>query len=227
MKKVLALLLVLLMSMSVLVGCFGDNKKELTKEELIGTWEMSVSMDNLLSASMENDDNSEETQQQKKIYEEMLGGIEMKFEVTFESDNKYNVKMTGADASALKDKMIENMISYLSKGGIVDIFAMQGKDMTMAEIIAEVAKEGMSMDEFYDSIAEGLSSGIDVTKLADAVLKEGGEYELTADTLSFGEINEEGVEEEFSYTYDGTTITLGEKVDGEAHPFEGAILTKK
>ena len=226
MKKILALLLVMLMSMSVFVGCFGG--KELTKEDLIGTWEMAVSLDNLVDSGIESaTDDSEESQAKAALYKEMLDGIEMKFEVTFESDDTYSVKMTGADASALKDKMIENTIKYLSEGGIVDVFAMQGKNMSMTEIVAEVAKEGLSMDEFYDTIAESMSSGIDVSKLADAVLKEGGDYELASDTLSFGEINEEGVEEKFSYTYDGTTITLGEKVDGESHPFTGAVLTKK
>ena len=277
MKRIIALLLVLLMAASVLAAC-GDDKtkkyetnksstsdeasktsnsqndkvtenatqavienatqsenkvptttaKELTQAELLGTWNMEVSMAQVIDYMLDNQyANAEQFQQLRPLYDAMCKDIYVTCFITFEAD-EYEVEADKASLSAMKDQIIDNTIDYMRNGGLVDIFAAQGQNMTQKEIEAQITKEGMTMQEFYQLMAESMSKSMDMESMVDELGDGDGDYAVTSNSLWIDMNDDElGVRSEFKYTYDGQKITLTKQVEGKDHPYTGAVLTRK
>lgn len=260
MKKVLALLLVMLMAMSVLVACGDDKndnkktddndkvtkvedvaededsnavekvpaKKELTADELIGDWEMTVGFYDFFEGYLDMmGEDAAGMEALLPLYEAMLENVDFKIDITFSSNNKYTAKMSTEAAAEIKDQIIDNTLDYLSNGGIVEVMAMQGYELTYEEIEENIANQGMTMDEYYEAMADQMSESLDVESLAGN-MDEAGDYELTSSTLWIDMDDEDmDINSTFNYKYTGSKITLVSQVDGESHPFTGAVLTKK
>lgn len=260
MKKVLALILVLLMAMSVLVAC-GDKKDEttttvatnadvpattlaeavttvpvttepavisLTNENILGKWNMVAGLDSLFEAYMalEADGQLEGMEDFIELYKSMFSGVNLYINIEFMADGKYEVALDEAKMETFAADIAANVVEFLKDGGLEQILTMGGAETTIAQLEEALAKEGKTLDDYYEMMAEQLMAEIDPESLTASLGNGDGEYELTEETLFIDMGDAMGVSSNFKYEYDGEVITLLENAEGQMHPFSGATLTK-
>lgn len=261
MKKVLALILVVLMSVSVLAAC-GDKGGDktnttsdvtaqggnsvsvtipvttteavadtLTQETLTGRWNMTFNMENVtaLIAQMMGDES--ELEGLTEVYGELLKGATVNIVIDFKENNKYDAMLDTASAETAVQVVFDNTIAYLKNGGLENIMALSGTEITEEELEAALAEQGLTMEDYYDLVAEQMKATMSAENFfaldENDYMETDGDYELKGDILYIDMDEEEmGMSSEFKYSFDGTAITLLENVDGETHAYTGSVLTK-
>ncbi len=265
MKKLLALILVVLMAVSVLAAC-GEKKSDTTTatgtpvntqndnavvvtipvttteapvvntlryEYLKGKWDMSVDMLDLFTYAMDTeavigDEEKQALGAYLDILEPMFEGVKMHFDIEFKSVNKYVITLNEEKMEEMVSSLSDNIINYLKNGGLEDMLALQGAEISMEEFEEALAQQGLTMEDYYAVMAEQIKTSVNVEELFGEFDEKRGWYEIGEDYLliEMGTEEDLGISSEFKYDFDGTTITLLENVDGEVHPYTGSVLTK-
>ena len=259
MKKVLALILVLLMAMSVFVAC-GDKSEgekggsqngssqgggsnvvtaKLTDEELIGNWKLTVGLNNVLAAQIESESESidDETLAMIDMYKEMFEGLDFEFILKFKEGGKYDVSISKESLESIMNNMVDNILGYLKNGGLEKVAAMQGMDISQLESQVEAA--GMTMDTYYEFMAEAIKENLPpvdtmfqgekdlgVDENGNNYVHKDGEYKLTETSFLIDMDNTTGISSDMLYTYDGVAVTFQKNVEGKTHFFTGCSMTK-
>ena len=123
MKKLFAILLSLVMLIS-LAACTPSGGG---KPSIVGTWTGSMNMGAMLATAMQMDIDED---------------ISCKMSFTFKEDGTYTMQMDKDSVKDAMDAVVDLVIDML-----VDIYEQQGVDLE-----AELAKEGMTMEDFVDTI---------------------------------------------------------------------------
>ena len=200
--------------------------ESLTQDVLVGKWDMALDLGTVFNAYL-NTQGDEDMVAMADIYKAIFDGVSFSFVLDFKADNTYSVSMDKAQAESFVQTIFDNTINYMRNGGLEEILALSGEGVTVEQLEDALAAEGMTMDDYYDLVAQQMSESISDEDLMESLTEEGGDYALTADTL-FIDMDEDELEmsSEFYYSYSGTTITLLENIDGQTHPFTGAVMTK-
>lgn len=187
MKKVLALILVVLMSVSVLAAC-GDKGGDktntgsdvanqggnsvsvtipvtteavadtLTQETLTGKWNMAFNMENVTALIAQMMGEESDLEGLTEVYGAILEGATVNIIIDFKENNKYDAMLDTASAEAAVKIVADNTIAYLRNGGLEKIMALSGTEITEEELEAALTEQGLTMEDYYDLVAEQMKA---------------------------------------------------------------------
>lgn len=137
MKKVIALVLALVLCLAM-CACGAESDKD----KLLGTWVATVDLAEMLNEEMAGSDPT--MAEYLKI-----DSLEMKFVLTFNKDDTCSMAI---DEDALADEIDAALDTLMdgTKKYLVDMFADQGLDMSLDEILE---LSGVSLDDLRDELA--------------------------------------------------------------------------
>lgn len=205
----------------------------LTEDVLFGKWNMAVNMIDLVTFAMDTEavlgeDEKQTLEASLDILEPMFEGIEFNLDVEFKTAGEYVITISEEKMETMVTDLSDNIVNYLKNGGLEDMLALQGMEISMEDFEEALAQQGLTMDDYYDVMSEQIKTRINVEELFGQFDEQSGEYAITEDYLLIDMGTEEdlGISSKFKYNFDGTAITLLETIDGELHPYTGSVLTK-
>ncbi len=195
-RKSMSLLVCLSLLSALLLICSGCGSKD--KEALIGTWETTIDMTDMLNqelkAGMGND---EELMSYFNISD-----FKVKIILEFNDDDTYKMTADEAAMEASVDSLIDTFRDGITKY-FEDMIAQEGLEMTVDEVLGQM---GMTMDSFMDQMfdKDDLMSSVDD-------MESSGTFEAKDSILYLTDDEGTGLE---AYELDGDKLTLtGEGVD--------------
>ena len=243
MKKLLALLMVMALMLTALVGCGGgnDNKdsdepaveigeeKELTAEKLVGDWDMVIDFDKMLSVAggiPGLSDLGEETGMDMEGMLEAFKEInfrDMRLGVTFTEDGELTFDMEDMVDALLG--ILDDYVEWLGKGDNLYSFLATATGMTPEQAKKELEATGMNAETYlsmlsaqFDSMKETMKDSMDEV-MAEM---EKTSYELDGNKIYIESESSDGY---YEFKYDGRKIhVIAIEADGEKTELEEGVL---
>lgn len=159
MKKLLALIMVLVMVAAMVCGC-SSQKSEKTKkiessEDLIGSWTMECDIETMMAMMEDSEDMATLTAFEDAGFE--LGAVS--FEVEFTDDDEMIVDMKSVGEWTL-DTM-NDFISWLKKGDNLFAFYESMTGMDKDELMEQMEDAGISEDDLYEELDASMEATLE------------------------------------------------------------------
>lgn len=148
-----------------------------------------------------------------KLYDVMIDDIALDYYMEFYEDGTAAWKMKETFVADMLDIVRNNMATYIADGGAYELLATQGLSREQAD--AALASQGMTAEEFGNSLLVSLESGLQSSVSAENVMPGGtvkdgfyiglGQYEHEGDEVVF--IGKDGSENRFAVNLEEGTMT--------------------
>ncbi len=229
MKKIIALLLVLALSFTLLAGCGGNTAEdngddaavsmELTAEALEGKWTMVVNTNKVLSAATNLPGLGSLAGEEGMDIESMLEAFEdidlgqMEIGVDFTAAGE--MVTSAEDCIDAVIGMLDKYFAWLGEGDNLYEFVAKTSGMSKDAVKKEFESLGMSIDAYLEIIKTQFDSMKETMKASmDEIVAEMGKtyYELKDNVLSIWSDGEDKIG--YQFTYNGGSIYVTAITDG-------------
>ena len=238
MRRCLALVAILVLALSLTVGCSRKNRQErddddessahvgnsaaiesgstITKEELAGCWRMEIPFNgfwdamNTMAEIVEKEPESS-TIALLEIFSKVKTESAVPFYLSFEVDGGGELWVDAEEAADELEAYLNDLMDYLADGGIYELREAQG--VSRAEFEAQLAEKDMTMAEFVEQSRESIQ--LMVEGFTQAIMQKASKPKETTYAIDGKKLRINGLfsgnneNEYLKYGYDGEdTITF-------------------